>query len=64
MVWVAGRIYCTGRPDDYTKVHALQDKFSVVPLSSYGQPYTPLPNTADASWTPWALTSSLTILPG
>ena len=26
MVWVLGRIYCTGTPDDYKAVHALQDK--------------------------------------
>jgi len=30
-----GRIYCTETPDDYTKLHALQDKFSLVLLSSY-----------------------------
>ncbi len=41
MVWVLGRVYCTGTPEDYEAVHALQDKFSVVPLSSYGKPYTP-----------------------
>ena len=38
-----GRIYCTGTAEDYAAVHALQDKFSVVPLSSYGKPYTPPP---------------------
>ncbi len=43
MVWVLGRIYCTGTAEDYAAVHALQDKFSVVPLSSYGKPYTPPP---------------------
>lgn len=41
MVWLLGRIYCTGTPDDYKAVHSLQDKFSLVPLSSYGKPYTP-----------------------
>ncbi len=41
MLWILGRIYCTGTPDDYVKVHALQDKFSLVPLSSYGKTYTP-----------------------
>jgi hypothetical protein len=41
MVWILGRIYCTGTPEDYKAVHALQDKFSVVPLSAYGKPYTP-----------------------
>ena len=33
--------YCTGTPADYAAVHALQDKISLVPLSSYGKPYTP-----------------------
>ena len=41
MVWILGRIYTTGTPEDYKEVHALQDRFSVVPLSSYGKPYTP-----------------------
>ena len=47
IVWLLGRIYCTGTPDDYARVHALQDKFSLVPLSSYGKPYTPLPGEVD-----------------
>ncbi len=41
MVWILGRIYCLGTPEDYKAVHALQDKFSVVPLSAYGKSYTP-----------------------
>lgn len=41
MVWLLGRIYCTGTPEDYKAVHALQDKFELVPLSAYGQKYTP-----------------------
>ena len=49
MVWVLGRIYCTGTPEDYKAVHALQDKFAVVPLSAYGKPYTPPPGVVDAS---------------
>lgn len=47
IVWILGRIYCTGTPEDYAKVHSLQDKFSLVPLSSYGKPYTPLPGEVD-----------------
>jgi hypothetical protein len=50
IVWLIGRIYCTGTPEDYAKVHALQDKFSLVPLSSYGKPYTPVPGTVDNSF--------------
>lgn len=49
MVWILGRIYCTGTPEDYKAVHALQDQFSVVPLSAYGKPYTPPPGTVDPS---------------
>jgi hypothetical protein len=41
MVWILGRIYCTGTPEDYEAVHALQDQFSLVPLSAYGTSYTP-----------------------
>jgi hypothetical protein len=40
IVWILGRIYCTGTPEDYAAVHALQDQFQVVPLSSYGKTYT------------------------
>ena len=49
MVWILGRIYCTGTPEDYAAVHALQDKFSVVPLSAYGKPYTPPTAVVDPS---------------
>jgi hypothetical protein len=41
IVWILGRIYCTGTPEDYAAVHALQDRFQIVPLSSYGKTYTP-----------------------
>ena len=41
MVWIIGRTYCTGTPEDYKAVHAIQDQYSVVPLSAYGKPYTP-----------------------
>ena len=47
LVWMLGRIYCTGTPADYAKVHALQDKFQLVPLSGYGKPYKPMANEVD-----------------
>jgi len=47
MLWLLGRIYCTGTAEDYKVVHAVQDKFDLVPLSSYGKPYTPLPGEVD-----------------
>src|SRR6202050_3461018 len=49
MVWILGRIYCTGTPKDYKAVHELQDKITLVPLSSYGKPYTPPPGAVDPS---------------
>jgi len=39
MVWLLGRIYCTGTPEDYAAVHKLQDQISLVPLSSFGKPF-------------------------
>jgi hypothetical protein len=49
IVWLLGRIYCTGTPEDYDTVHKLQDEISIVPLSSYGKPYTPPVGEVDAS---------------
>jgi hypothetical protein len=49
IVWWLGRIYCTGTPEDYAAVHALQDQCKLVPLSAYGKSYTPPPGTVDAS---------------
>jgi hypothetical protein len=49
IVWILGRIYCTGTPEDYAAVHKMQDEISVVPLSSYGKPYTPPAGKVDAS---------------
>jgi len=44
-----GRIYCTGTPEDYAAVHALQDQFKLQPLSTYGKDYVPPEGKADAS---------------
>jgi hypothetical protein len=41
MVWIVGRTYTAGTDEDYEKVHAFQDKLSLVPLSAYGKDYTP-----------------------
>jgi hypothetical protein len=43
LVWIIGRTYCTGTPEDYKKVHEFQDGLSLVPLSVYGKPYTAPP---------------------
>jgi hypothetical protein len=49
IVWILGRIYCTGTPEDYTAVHKLQDEVSVVPLSAYGKSYAPPEGKVDPS---------------
>lgn len=49
IVWLLGRIYCTGAPEDYAAVHALQDKFRLYPLSAWGKPWTPPAGKADPS---------------
>lgn len=41
LLWILGRVYCTGTPEDYEALHKTQDKYSVIPLSSYGKEYTP-----------------------
>jgi hypothetical protein len=48
MVWVLGRTYCTGTPEDYQKVHAIQDEITLVPLGSYGKPYSPPSGKVDS----------------
>ena len=49
MVWIIGRIYCTGTPKDYAAVHKMQNEITLVPLSGYGKPYTPPAGTVDPS---------------
>ena len=49
LVWLLGRIYCTGTPEDYAAVHALQDACKVYPLSAWGKDWTPPAAKADAS---------------
>lgn len=42
MVWILGRTYCTGTPEDYKAVYAIQDQYKIVPLSAFGnKDYTP-----------------------
>ena len=49
LVWVLGRVSCTGTSEDYAAAHAIQDECSAVPLSAYGKPYSPQPGAVDAS---------------
>lgn len=50
LVWILGRVYCTGTDEDYKEVHELQDKYQSVPLSSFGKPYTPPQGKVDPSF--------------
>jgi hypothetical protein len=50
LVWILGRIYCTGTPEDYKAVHAIQDKLGLVPLSAWGKPWTPPKGKVDPAW--------------
>jgi len=42
MLWIAGRTYTSGTPEDYDAVHAMQDQYALVPLADFGKP-TPAP---------------------
>ena len=49
LVWLLGRIYCTGTKEDYAEVHRLQDEVKLVPLSAYGTEWTPPAGKVDPS---------------
>ena len=61
MVWILGRIYCTGTPEDYAAVHALQDAFKLQPLSTWGQDYAPPAGEAREAFR-WQVASGGTVL--
>jgi len=48
-VWVLGRTYCTGTPEDYKAVHQIQDQYSLKPLSFFGKDYTPPKGSVDSN---------------
>lgn len=41
MVWILGRTYCSGTPEDFKKVYALQNEYTLTPLSAFGKAYKP-----------------------
>jgi hypothetical protein len=47
LVWILGRIYSSGTPQDLDAVHAVQDQMQLVPVSAYGKPYTPPAGVVD-----------------
>ncbi len=40
IVWILGRFYSSGTPEDDAEVHKVQDEITLVPLSANGKPYT------------------------
>ena len=40
IVWLLGRTYCAGTPEDFKATHAVMDKYAILPLSAWGKPYT------------------------
>lgn len=49
IVWLLGRIYCTGTPEDYAEVHKLQDEVKLYPLSAWGKDWTSPKGKVDPS---------------
>lgn len=47
IVWLLGRIYCTGTPEDYAAVHKIQDEVKLMPLSAWDTDWTPPPGKVD-----------------
>lgn len=50
IVWVLGRTYSTGSPDDYAAVNAIQAQYKLTPLSAWGKPYTPPDGVVNSAW--------------
>ena len=47
LVWMIGRMYCSGTPEDIDAVHVLQDQLKLVPLSQWGTDYVAPDGTVD-----------------
>lgn len=41
MVWLIGRTYTSGTPEDYKEVHKIQDEYRLIPLSAVNKSYNP-----------------------
>jgi len=47
MVWILGRTYTSGTPEDYQLVHSIQDQYALIPLSSLSGVYNPPKGVVD-----------------
>jgi len=50
--FIIGRVYSDGTPTDLAQVHKLQAEFKLVPLSSFGKPFTPPAGQTGGPYTP------------
>jgi hypothetical protein len=50
IVWVLGRTYSTGSPDDYAAVNAIQAQYKLTPLSAWYKSYTPPDGVVNPAW--------------
>ncbi len=41
LAWIVGRTYADGTEKDFTRVHRIQDRYRLTPLSKYGRGYRP-----------------------
>jgi hypothetical protein len=41
MLWIVGRTYTSGTPQDYDALQAMQDQYTLVPLALFGKPNPP-----------------------
>jgi hypothetical protein len=46
-VWILGRTYTTGTPEDYAAVWSHKDRYKLYPLNSWGKAYVPPPGKVD-----------------
>jgi DNA sulfur modification protein DndE len=49
LVWILGRTYSSGTPEDIKAVNEIQSKYTLTPLASFGKSYTPPTGKVDPS---------------
>lgn len=49
LIWILGRTYSSGTPEDLKAVNEIQSKYSLTPLDYFGKSYTPPPGKFDPS---------------
>jgi hypothetical protein len=47
LIWILGRTYSSGTPEDFKTVNQMQNQYQLTPLSSYGKGQAPKPGVVD-----------------